>query len=85
MDGVVFSFEAKSNKPDLAIYQTLLNRYELDPGESIFIDDVKENVEAARCLGIHSVQFENYEQAKKRVDLLIELHDMDDRMVFCCE
>ncbi len=85
MDGVVFSFEAKSNKPELDIYQTLLKRYDLDPGESIFIDDVGANVAAARSLGIHSVQFETYEQAKSRVDLLIELHDMDDRMVFCCE
>lgn len=54
--GAVVSGKEKVIKPDPAIYQILLNRYRLNPEESVFIDDRIENVEAARKLhfkGIH--------------------------------
>jgi len=55
-DGVVVSGEEGVIKPDAAIYQTLLDRYDLTAEECVFIDDRKENVEAAKALkfkGIH--------------------------------
>ena len=44
-------------KPGSEIYQTLLDRYNLDPSESLFIDDRPENIEAARKLGMHGFVF----------------------------
>lgn len=55
-DGVVVSGEEGVIKPDPAIYQTLLDRYNLIPEECVFIDDRKENVDAAiamKFMGIH--------------------------------
>jgi HAD superfamily hydrolase (TIGR01509 family) len=44
-------------KPDPAIYRTLTARYGLDPAETLFIDDRKENVEAAVAEGWHGYHF----------------------------
>lgn len=54
-DGVVISGEAKMAKPDTAIYNHLLTTYNLQPHESIFIDDQQINIDAARQLGIHAI------------------------------
>lgn len=85
MDGVVFSYECHLLKPEPEIYQYLCRTYGLIPGESVFIDDSAANIEAARNLGIHGIQFTGYEQAKKQLEVLLELYDEDDRMVYCCE
>lgn len=55
-DGEVVSCEEGICKPEPAIYRLLLDRYGLDPRETLFIDDRPENVEAAereRIVGFH--------------------------------
>lgn len=56
-DGRIVSGEVKLAKPDPRIYQLLLDTYNLNPRESLFIDDRLDNVESARALGIEAVQF----------------------------
>ncbi len=58
-DGIVVSGEEKLKKPDLAIYQVMLERYRLEPQHTLFIDDSLANVEAARQLGIQAIHFHN--------------------------
>lgn len=58
-DGILVSGKEKLKKPDLKIYQLLLNRYELKPENCLFIDDNFRNVQAAKSLGIHSYHFKN--------------------------
>jgi epoxide hydrolase-like predicted phosphatase len=58
-DGMVFSCETGSLKPDAAIFNTLVNKYDLKPEETVFIDDQKENVAAASELGIAGVMYTN--------------------------
>jgi putative hydrolase of the HAD superfamily len=50
---VYFSFEMGMRKPDAEIYLTLLNKHELQAKRTLFIDDKKENTDAAQALGIH--------------------------------
>lgn len=64
-DGRIVSGEVKIAKPDPRIYQLLLDTYQLIPEESLFIDDRLENVEAARCLGIKSIQFVSPQDLEK--------------------
>lgn len=51
LNGIVVSGEEKVVKPDPAIFRILLERYDLVPGNCIFIDDNLLNVSAARELG----------------------------------
>ena len=53
------------------IYSLLLKRYGLNADECVFIDDLKENIEAAKALGIHGIVFETYEQAVRDLNELI--------------
>lgn len=58
-DGIVVSSDIHMIKPDKAIYEYLLDRCGLIPGECFFIDDRRENVAAAKELGINGAVFEN--------------------------
>ena len=50
---VYFSFEMGMRKPDAEIYTTLINRHELSPKRTLFVDDKKDNTDAAKALGLH--------------------------------
>lgn len=56
LDGYVISCEVKMMKPQKEIYLSLVNKYQLDIKDCIFLDDLEENVEAARTLGIKTFQ-----------------------------
>lgn len=56
-DGEVVSCEEHVVKPDAEIYRRLVERYGLDVSETLFIDDRKENVEAARNEGWEGFNF----------------------------
>ncbi len=56
-DVIVYSAEAGLAKPDPAIYRLALKQLGVAASEAVFVDDVPENVEAARALGMAGVQF----------------------------
>lgn len=56
-DGIIVSGKVKLLKPDPAIYKALLDEYDLNPRQLLFIDDRRENVQAAWDAGYHAVQF----------------------------
>jgi 2-haloacid dehalogenase len=56
-DGLLVSGEEGMTKPDPAIFRLLLDRFGLDPGATVFVDDSEANVAAARELGIDAVRF----------------------------
>ena len=64
LDGVVLSGEEKMNKPEPEIYRRLLARYQLRADNCVFTDDNKDNVSAAKALGIDSILFTNPEQLR---------------------
>ncbi len=51
-------------KPGTAIFQRALDIVQCDPAETIFIDDRKENAEAASSLGIHAIQMQTPAQLR---------------------
>lgn len=57
-DGKIISAEEKLVKPDLKIYELLLNRFNLKPEECFFIDDKSENIQAANKCGINGYVFD---------------------------
>ncbi len=63
-DGIVVSGFEKLLKPDHAIYKVLINRYEINPEESVYIDDNKANADAAAELGFKSIHFISSDQLR---------------------
>lgn len=66
----VVSGELKIVKPDAKIYQTLLDRQPIVPEQSIFIDDVLENIDGARALGIHGIHLTPDTDLRKELEAL---------------
>ncbi len=54
-DGRVVSFEVHLLKPDIKIYETLLEKFGLKAEESLFFDDVAENIEGAKAAGMNGI------------------------------
>lgn len=54
-DGIVVSFQELMCKPNPEIFQNLLKRYQLNPDETIFLDDSEANCSSAATLGIHTI------------------------------
>jgi putative hydrolase of the HAD superfamily len=70
-DGIVVSSDVKMIKPEDGIYRYLLDTYHLKPEETVFLDDREDNIATARRLGMKGILFENYEQAKAELEILL--------------
>lgn len=60
-DGEVVSCEEGTVKPEPRIYRILLDRYGLDPAQTLFIDDRAANIAAAREAGIDGFLFDPHD------------------------
>jgi len=72
VDGYMVSFMIHDTKPSPAIYQALMDRYDLKPQECIFFDDRAENVEGAIALGMASKQVLSQEGLLEDLKILLE-------------
>lgn len=70
LDGAVISYQIHETKPDAAIYEHLLKKYQLNPAECLFFDDRAENVEGAVTVGIAAKQVESQEHLLEMLDKL---------------
>jgi len=62
-----FSAEVRLIKPDPAIYEHCLRGLDVAPSDTLFIDDREVNVEAARAMGIHALQFLSLAQLRNEL------------------
>lgn len=69
-DGIVISAQVKSIKPDAKMYNHLLDQYKLEPGNCIFIDNDKENVAAAKKLGMNAIQYTTFKKVRSELKQL---------------
>lgn len=54
-DGLYLSYEMRMRKPEPEIFLSLLRSEGVEPSDCIFFDDLEENCEAARSVGIEAV------------------------------
>jgi 2-haloacid dehalogenase len=67
-DDIIVSGVEKLAKPDPRIYQLAVQRWNLSPARSLFIDDRVENVEAAQRSGINGIHFESPERLRAELE-----------------
>ena len=72
LDGRVISSEEHIIKPDVAIYNRLLEKYGLKPEECVFTDDKPVNIIGAQKVGMKTILFENATQYKRELEKIIE-------------
>ncbi len=64
--GAVLSHEVGLRKPDPEIYRRALALSGTRAGETVFIDDLKPNVDAARDLGMIAIRYRGAEDLRRR-------------------
>jgi FMN phosphatase YigB (HAD superfamily) len=69
-DDIVVSGKVGRLKPNDDAFEEVLKKYNLKQEECVFLDDQQENIEAARALGIPSILFRDYYEARQ------ELHEL---------
>ncbi|NIQ39120.1 MAG: HAD-IA family hydrolase [Proteobacteria bacterium] len=73
-DDYVLSYKVGERKPHPKIYEAVLERAQCPAGDCVYIDDMEENVMAARRLGIQGIVYRNGDQLRRslrafRVDI----------------
>ena len=64
LDGFALSCDIKAIKPDLTMFKEILEKYQLDSANCVFLDDIEDNTMVAEKLGIKAYQ------VKKRSDVV---------------
>jgi 2-haloacid dehalogenase len=64
---IVVSGEVKLGKPDPRIFELLFRRCDFRPEESVFIDDVMQNIEVARRLGMRGIHFQSPAETERQL------------------
>jgi 2-haloacid dehalogenase len=67
LEGIVVSSHEGVAKPDPEIFRRLLERFGLEPRRTVFVDDSRRNVDAARRFGIRTVRFRSPAQLRRRL------------------
>jgi putative hydrolase of the HAD superfamily len=70
-DGIVISGAIKLVKPEPAIFEHLMERFAIEPEETVFIDDLPANIAAAEALGFATILFEDAAQCERELERLL--------------
>jgi len=57
VSGAIYSYDTGYRKPDREIYDALLIEAKSKPKECVFVDDLIENINAARLVGMHAIHY----------------------------
>jgi 2-haloacid dehalogenase len=68
-EGMVISGEEGIAKPDAEIFELLVERFGIDPGRAVFVDDVARNVDAAKAVGFDGIVFTSAVQLRRDLGL----------------
>jgi len=72
-DAITISAEVGVMKPDARIFQIALQSLDVQPAEAVFVDDFSHNVEGARAVGMHAIQFRSPEQVRQDLEAVLYL------------
>ncbi len=71
--GGIYSFEVGSRKPEEDIYFKALEVAGVTAEESLFIDDLLENVEMAKSLNMNAIQFKSINDLNEQLSKFLQL------------
>lgn len=66
-EGILVSGQENLKKPDVKIYQLMVERFQLDPNKTLFIDDSERNIKGASRVGLNTIHFESPMQLREKL------------------
>jgi epoxide hydrolase-like predicted phosphatase len=70
-DVFILSYRMKMVKPDKRLFKAVINKYNLVPEETLFIDDLEENCRAAGDTGLKTICYKNYRTFVKQFEKIV--------------
>jgi HAD superfamily hydrolase (TIGR01509 family) len=70
VDGTIYSYKVGLRKPDKEIYLKACELAEVEPKESVFIDDLSENIYGAKKIGLNGIHYKSVTTLKSELKLL---------------
>lgn len=70
-DVLLFSHHVGLAKPDPQIFIIMADRLGLEPSDCLMVDDIEANSTGAKTTGMQAVTYENFEQAKRDIEAII--------------
>ena len=70
-DHMTISAEVGAMKPSAKIYEFALEQLQVQANEAVFVDDVRENLEACENLGMRGIHFKDPESALEQLKALL--------------
>ncbi len=70
-NNLLLSYELNAVKPEPEIYRNALKKFNLNPSESIFIDDHPVNIKAAEKIGLYGIVNENFQKTKQHLEKIL--------------
>ena len=70
VDGAIYSYDVGLRKPHKSIYIKACELAKVDPVESIFIDDLIENIDGAKKVGINGIHYTDIKALNKSLKQL---------------
>lgn len=71
-DTVIISAEVGATKPDERIYRAALENAGVSAAESVFVDDMRVNIEACERIGMKGVWFRDVREGMAEIDRLLK-------------
>ena len=59
-------------KPQKRIFKYTLEKYNLDPEETVLVDDMKDNILSAQSLGIKTIHYKNHRKFTSEFSRLVK-------------
>jgi putative hydrolase of the HAD superfamily len=72
-DATVISGEVGLHKPEPEIYRLACERLDVEPGEAVFVDDLRENCEGAEAVGMTAVLHRETPETLARLEDLLSV------------
>lgn len=75
VDGGIISYEIKHVKPEPEIYKALIEKYNINPREAVYLDNSSINLEGAKPFGFYTIQVNDFQDAIEELrDLGVEVY-----------
>ncbi len=68
----ILSYKVKAIKPDKKIFKHLIQKYNIKPEESVFIDDVKHNILSAKALSFNTIHYTSHKRFSTEFNKLVK-------------
>jgi putative hydrolase of the HAD superfamily len=69
--GIVISGQVQMMKPEPEVFLHLLAAFNLRAQESVFIDDLRANIESAKQVGLHAIWFKDAAQCRRELQQIL--------------